>query len=280
MNARPSTHDATSPAPGRPLAGAGLAQALLDAIEEAGLLLDGEGRPILMNGPAQRLFDSVHVLAWEAGLVVPTDLRRRRPWRAALASALQGSPTLCTLGEHQSWMASVVRLALPGDGDVLLVRIRDGVDVAAAGAGRARGAVQAYARMHGLTPAEADVLAQLASGAGPADVARRNRRSINTVRTQVRSILSKLGLHGLQPLVAQVARLPPLPVVDERVSDRADAIRFDRERRPAKPPAPASAAPFPPAPSDLLQAWAFPQSARVRPPGPSTAGASQLREQC
>ena len=48
----------------------------------------------------------------------------------------------------------------------------------------------------GLTPAEADVLADVAAGMSNAEIAQRRFVSVSTVRTHVTHVLSKLGVRS------------------------------------------------------------------------------------
>ena len=199
------------------------ATALLDALHDPALVLDASGRAIGMNAAARRLLDS-GLLERRGESIVPVLSKSRHAWRVALHEALQGRPSLVDLDEQRVRCASVTRVHAPENPCLLVMVGRDVV--------QRPGAVRAFAALRGLTPAEADVLAHLACGLTPAEVAARHARSLNTVRTQVRSILAKLGLHGLQPLVAQVARLPALPsaltpTVDQRTR-RSGAVRAER----------------------------------------------------
>ena len=67
-----------------------------------------------------------------------------------------------------------------------------------------------FAREHGLSCVEGQVLAQLCHGARPNDIAQRHRVQVSTVRTQMRSIRQKTGAESIRDLVRQVAVLPPL----------------------------------------------------------------------
>jgi DNA-binding CsgD family transcriptional regulator len=69
---------------------------------------------------------------------------------------------------------------------------------------------QAFARLHGLTPAEAAVLEGLCQGERPTDLAHRLGVAISTVRTQIASLRSKAGAQTIGDLVRELATLPPL----------------------------------------------------------------------
>jgi DNA-binding CsgD family transcriptional regulator len=65
-------------------------------------------------------------------------------------------------------------------------------------------------RLFGLSRAEAEVAALLASGVRPAAIARERRVSITTVRAQIRSIVEKTATDGLSEFITMVARLPSI----------------------------------------------------------------------
>lgn len=61
----------------------------------------------------------------------------------------------------------------------------------------------------GLTRAEGEVAALLASGLSGSDVARRRRVSEETVRSQICAIQAKSGAANLRELLLRLARLSP-----------------------------------------------------------------------
>lgn len=69
---------------------------------------------------------------------------------------------------------------------------------------------QWFAQCHGLTTAEARVLAALCEGVEPTRIAALAGVAISTVRTQISSIRAKTGAESIRELVRQVAVLPPL----------------------------------------------------------------------
>lgn len=69
---------------------------------------------------------------------------------------------------------------------------------------------QAFARLHGLTPAEAKVLEGLCKGERPGELAQRLGVGIATVRTQISSLRAKAGARTIAELVRELATLPPL----------------------------------------------------------------------
>lgn len=70
--------------------------------------------------------------------------------------------------------------------------------------------IDAFARQHGLTHAEGQVLQALAQGESPQSIAQRHGVALSTVRTQIQSVFNKTGTRSVQHLVARLATLPPL----------------------------------------------------------------------
>jgi DNA-binding CsgD family transcriptional regulator len=70
--------------------------------------------------------------------------------------------------------------------------------------------VQWFAQSHGLTPAETRVLARLAGGASPREIADEHEVGLSTVRTQIGAIRVKTGTDSIRELLRQVAVLPPM----------------------------------------------------------------------
>lgn len=64
--------------------------------------------------------------------------------------------------------------------------------------------------LYDLTPAEAQIAAQVAIGLNPATIARRNAVAIGTVRTHLKSIFSKTGLRSQTELAVHLAALNPV----------------------------------------------------------------------
>lgn len=67
-----------------------------------------------------------------------------------------------------------------------------------------------FARVHGLTRAEARVLGLLSSGVTPAAIAAQSGLAVSTVRSQIGSIRRKTDNGSIRALTRQVALLPPL----------------------------------------------------------------------
>jgi DNA-binding CsgD family transcriptional regulator len=74
-----------------------------------------------------------------------------------------------------------------------------------------------FARSHGLTPSEEQVLAILCQGYSAPEIALQLKVAVSTVRSHVRSMCAKTHSNGVRALIGQVAVLPPIgaaPVQD------------------------------------------------------------------
>jgi len=180
---------------------------MLDEIDYGMLLLVDETQVVHVNQAAKADLDGQHPLQ-----LLGTELRARRTSdAAALRQALGGAArrglrTLLTLGgEANPLCVAVVPLANAAAGAAsatLLVFGKRKVCEALS--------VQGYARCHGLTRAETQVLEQLCDDAQPSEIAERQRVALSTVRSQIGSIRAKTGAESIRSLVRLVAVLPPL----------------------------------------------------------------------
>lgn len=176
--------------------------AALDEIDYGVVLVGADGLVRHANQAARDELDDQHPL-----VLLHSELRARRGADAqALLAALNDARTrglrrMLTLGEGaQQASASVVPLGGLGATVVILGRRNVGADLA----------LQGFARLHGLTGGEARVLARLAAGARPTEIAAEHGVALSTVRTQIGSIRLKTGAASIRALLGQVARLPPL----------------------------------------------------------------------
>lgn len=180
---------------------------MLDEIDY-GMLLVADDRVVLhANHVARAELDSEHplqLLGAELRTRCPQDVA---PLRTALAAARErGLRRLLSLGHgEQRVCVAVVPLPAAAAGDevhTLLVF----------GKRRVCEALSAhwFAREHGLTPAEARVLAALCEGRPPAQIAADQGVAISTVRSQIGAIRAKTGAASIRALVRLVAVLPPL----------------------------------------------------------------------
>ena len=179
---------------------------MLDEVDYGMLLVTGERHLAHANKAARRDLDAQHPLQ-----LLGQELRARLAQDVAqLHIALheathQGRRRLLRLGEGTA-RCSVAVIPLPEGADgtrpVLLLMGRHQVCETLS--------VENFARAHGLTIAETQVLKGLASGLLPQNVAQRHGVALSTVRTQIGSIRAKTGAQSIRSLLAQVAQLPPM----------------------------------------------------------------------
>jgi DNA-binding CsgD family transcriptional regulator len=67
-----------------------------------------------------------------------------------------------------------------------------------------------FARTHGLTPAEEQVLGILCQGHSTPQIAVQLKVAVSTIRSHVRSMCAKTHSRGVRALVGQIAVLPPI----------------------------------------------------------------------
>jgi DNA-binding CsgD family transcriptional regulator len=194
----------------RPAAAAPLAvnwfALMLDEIDY-GMLLVADDRTVLhANHVARAELDRDHplqLLGAELRVQRPQDLM---PLREALhAARTRGLRRLLCLGDGAQ-QVSVAVVPLPaGEGEEPLALL-------VFGKRRVCEALSThwFAREHGLTAAEARVLAALCEGQLPNSIAGAQGVAISTVRTQISAIRAKTGAESIRALVRQVAVLPPL----------------------------------------------------------------------
>jgi DNA-binding CsgD family transcriptional regulator len=178
--------------------------ALLDVAAPGLLVLDDGARLLFANRAGLRsLAASDAGLAVEDGIVATVSATGRASWRAGLREAAAGRSLALRLDGPQGG-ACVSLGPAPGRQGV--------VCVLPAARDRVASTVHAYARAHGLTRAETEVLEALATGGSAKTIARGRGASESTVRTQVRSILAKTGHAGLRALTIDVLRSAPAPL--------------------------------------------------------------------
>ncbi len=179
---------------------------MLDEIDYGMLLLADCTRVLHANHAARSELDATHPLQ-----VVGGEVRVGRPQdlpalRDALAGARErGLRRLINLGvEAQRVSVAVVPLATGSDMSRLTLLVFGKRQVCETLS------VHWFARSHGLTPAEARVLAALCEGQQPSQIAKALGVALSTVRTQIGSMRAKTCAASIRALVRQVAVLPPL----------------------------------------------------------------------
>jgi DNA-binding CsgD family transcriptional regulator len=179
---------------------------MLDEVDYGMLLVADDLLVVHANHVARAELDAEHPLQ-----LLGAELRVRRPQdvaplREALdAARARGLRRLVSLGagEQRLSVAVVPLAAAVGDESMtLLVFSKRQICETLS--------THWFAREHGLTPAEARVLAGLCEGQPPIDIAKQQGVAISTVRAQIGAIRAKTGSPSIPALVRQLAVLPPL----------------------------------------------------------------------
>ena len=204
--------------------------ATLDEMDYGVLLLHGDAQVLHVNHAARSELDEQHPLQLVSGR-----LRVRRsldlaPLNDALCgAAVRGLRKLLTLGEGAHRVSvSVVPLPTHGGNGSENGTQSDPVVLVILGKRQVCEAlsVQGYARSHGLSAAEARVLALLCQGLPPSEIAAQIGVAISTVRSQIGNIRIKTGAESIRALVRQVAVLPPLRGVLRGVPNQRGELRY------------------------------------------------------
>lgn len=179
---------------------------LMDELAYGVLLATARGRMLHANLAARRELACGKVLTLQDGQVQVTDLAQRRLLTLALAKAETGRRSLVALRTRAGRLSvAVVPLRTErsaGTAVVALMVARPSVCDAVM--------LCLFARAHGLTPSEEQVLAILCQGDSAPEIAVQLKVAVSTVRSHIRSLCAKTQSNGVRALVAQVAVLPPI----------------------------------------------------------------------
>ncbi len=177
----------------------------LDHVGRGMLLVEGNGRLLYANRQARQALDEGHPLQLLDGRLQARRSRDDAALLSALGSAAgRGLRRMLYLG-NDNLPVAVLPLR-DEDGGVALVSLSRAPDLLDL-------ALPSFARQHGLTEAETEVLAALAAGSTPADVAGSKGVRLSTVRTQIGSIRTKTATRSIRALIERVAALPPMPAL-------------------------------------------------------------------
>jgi len=185
--------------------GAGLAS-LMDEFAHGVLVVNTEGMVLHANQAAR------HELARRQGLAIhnqqlqAADTESGKLLLDALQKAAEGKRSLINLAAGGGRL-SVAVLPLQAEGaggtaKVALVLARPTVCESLM--------LCFFARNHGLTGAEEQVLGFLCQGYSAPETAVHLKVAVSTVRSHVRSLCAKTGSSGMRELVSRVAVLPPV----------------------------------------------------------------------
>lgn len=186
-------------------AGGALAR-IVDELVHAVLLTSVRGDLLHANQAARDELARRQVLETHEGKLQTADVRQSRVLLDALAKAQDGRRSLIDLhaaDDRVSVSIAVVPLVTERSSRrVALFLSRASVCDALM--------LCFFARTHGLTHSEEQVLAILCQGATAPEIANQLNIAVSTVRSHVRSLCAKTHCNSVRALVRQVAVLPPL----------------------------------------------------------------------
>ncbi len=180
---------------------------VMDELAHGVLVGNLKGELLHANQAAQLELSRREVLGVQEGRLQTVDPRHERELTQALARAESGRRSLVSLRSGRRARLSIALIPLRADKigappTVALVLSRASVCDTLM--------LCFFARTHGLTPAEEQVLAVLCQGFSTPQAAVQLKVAVSTVRSHVRSLCAKTQSHGVRELVGQVAVLPPL----------------------------------------------------------------------
>lgn len=181
--------------------------ALVDELAHGVLLTTADARLIHANQVARHELVRGGVIGlWDGGFVQACRPESDRELQVALTRAGQGRRCLVSLEALEGPALSVAVVPLkPVAGDparcAIVLPRRSVCDPLMLGF---------FARRHGLTPTEEQVLAVLCEGLSAPQAARRMNVAVSTIRSHVRSICAKTRASGVREIVRRVAVLPPV----------------------------------------------------------------------
>jgi DNA-binding CsgD family transcriptional regulator len=184
-------------------ANGGLAR-VMDELVHGVLLASVRGDVLHANQAAREELASREVLAVHEGRLQTADARQARVLLDALAKAQDGRRSLIDLPAttRASLSIAVVPLRAEHERPVALFLSRASVCDTLM--------LCFFARTHGLTHSEEQVLAILCQGCTAPEIARKLHVAVSTVRSHVRSLCAKTQCNSVRALVRQIAVLPPL----------------------------------------------------------------------
>lgn len=194
--------------------GSGLA-VLMDEIAHGVLMVSPQGRVQHANRAARQELGRRQAISIHDGHVQAADTAQSRALLQAVAKAGNGRRSMVTLRTEAGTSLGVAILPLRSDASgqsasVALMFSRASVCDALM--------LCFFARTHGLTNCEEQVLGILCQGYSAPEVAAQLQVAVSTVRSHVRSLCAKTQTNGVRALVGRVAVLPPLGTV--RLQDR------------------------------------------------------------
>ena len=180
---------------------------LVDELAHGVLVATTKGEVLHANQAARMELGRREILGLHEGRLQTIDTRQERELTQALAKAEAGRRSLVSLRCGSRGRMSIAVVPLKSDrpaasSHVALVLSRSSMCDPLM--------LCFFARTHGLTPAEEQVLAVLCQGHSTPQAAIQLEVAVSTIRSHVRSLCAKTQSHGVRELVGLVAVLPPL----------------------------------------------------------------------
>lgn len=186
----------------------------LETLARPAVIIDDSAKVAYLNSSAETIFAARDGLAFDNHLMICGYAEDQVNFQVHIASALRasGEDRLDGVGSEMRIRRpsglrpySLIMQPLAPTG-TLLDRRRSWAIVLIRDEGSVPPHVRRYATLHGLTPAEADVLANLANGISIEEIAHLKGRSHQTVRKQLASVFAKTGTHRQAELLATLSR--------------------------------------------------------------------------
>jgi DNA-binding CsgD family transcriptional regulator len=173
------------------------------------------GRVVHANGAARRELARLRLLELRQGELHATLPDNAARLQEAIARGAEGKRCLVKLKSAEGETVSLAVVPLKGDGAL----VADKVALVFERATVCDTLMLCFfARSHGLTPTEEQVLGILCQGYSAPETAKQLRVAVSTVRSHVRSVCAKTATRGVRDLVSRVAVLPPVaPFWQEQV---------------------------------------------------------------
>ena len=179
---------------------------IMDELAHGVLVASATGQLLHANQAARHELARRQVLSVDEGLLHTADARQSRVLVQALEKAENGLRSLIALRSPGIRLSIAV---VPLRGQPPRTRAPIALFLSRASVCDAL-MLCFFARSHGLTPAEEQVLTILCQGYSAPEIASQLNVAVSTVRSHVRSLCTKTHSNGVRALVGQVALLPPL----------------------------------------------------------------------
>jgi DNA-binding CsgD family transcriptional regulator len=188
---------------------------LMDELAYGMLVTRLDGHILHLNQAARHELGRTHLLSVSHNLLQARRQDHSKTLNAAIARAAQGKRSMITLADPDSDGLTLAVLPLRSDATLPASRAallfqRPSVCESLM--------LCFFARSHGLTNTEEQVLGILCHGYSAPQVAAQMKLAVSTVRSHVRSLCSKTRSNGVRQLVNRVAMLPPV----------APALRYEQ----------------------------------------------------